>query len=287
MMKIKKIINVTLFLFLSFVIFLTGQTAAETIKVKREIKSFMNLGVYQPELSEDGVIKFYKVSRETYYPNEFERDAFFEGDLTKPGAPGDIFLTQQAPFPDYPGVYELITFYFGGHAAYFGEDNAIYETFGFPVGDESLLDVIINGGRESFAQIETDNYWLDPDYRSVDGYAYNKFGTFYRKEWIGVRVKGVTEEEISQVTTFMDNLIDIKAQYNHLFIFNTKNRYYCTDMMSRAYGTITNSNGESKYNLNQDGVVTTVNDIILSSDTYISYYVKTDKNNVRHVYYIG
>lgn len=287
MKKLKRIILFSLLLFLGFLTFLTGQTFAETLKINAEIKDFMNKGVYQPHLGEEGIIQFYKVSRETYYENEFEREPFFEGDLTKPGAKGDILVTRQAPLPTYPGIYEFVSFYFGGHAAYIGENNNIYETFGFPNYDETLLDVIINGGDSTYVQIESSNYWLDPNFRDENSSDYLKFGNYYRKEWIGLRVKGVTNDEIDQVTGYMDELVRKEAQYNHLFIFNTKNKYYCTDMMSRAYATITNSNGESKYNLNKDGVVTTVNDLILSSDTYISYYVRTDKNNVKHVYYIG
>lgn len=287
MKKIRKIISFVLIFFLGFLIFLTGQTVAETVIINREIRKFVQKGVYQPEISNEDTIKFYKVSRETYYPEEFEREPFFNGNLLKLGAEGDIFLTRQAPLPTYPGIYEAVSFYFGGHAAYFGKDNDMYETFGFPSADETLFSVIINGGSNTFVQVETSNYWLDPDYRNEDDESYRKFGTYYRKEWIGLRVKGITKEEISQVTDFMDTLADKKSQYNHLFIFNTKNKYYCTDMMSRALSTITDSNGESKYNLNKDGVATTVNDLILSSDTYISYYVKTDKNNVKHVYYVG
>lgn len=287
MRKLKRIIKISLVLFLGFLVFLTGQTFAETAKINKEIKTFMDKGVYQPHLSEEGTIKFYKVSRETYYPNELKREPFFNGDLTKPGASGDILVTRQSPIPTYPGFYEFVSFYFGGHAAYIGENNNIYETFGFPNYDETLLDVIINGGDSTFVQVEHSNYWLDPNYRDDNSPDYIKFGNYYRKEWIGLRVKGVTDDEISQVTSYMDELVEKEAQYNHLYIFNTKNKYYCTDMMSRAYATITNSNGDSKYNLNKDGVVTTVNDLILSSDTYISYYVKTDKSNVKHVYYIG
>lgn len=287
MRRVRRIITNLLYLFISFLIFLTGQTVAETIKIKANIRKFTSLGVYQPDIRGDGKIRYYKVSRETWHPKEFERDPFFNDDPSLPGAEGDIFVTRQAPLASYPGVFEFVSFYFGGHAAYFGENNDIYETFGFYGSDETLFGVIKDGGENTYVQIEDSNYWLDPNYRHEGTPSYDRFGTYYRKEWIGLRVKGVTKGEVKQVTSFMNVLVDNKAQYNHLFIFNTKDRYYCTDMMSRAYATITNSNGESKYNLNNDGVATTVNDLILSKDTYISYYVTTDKDNVKHVYYIG
>ncbi len=287
MRRLKKVIKFALIVFAGFLMFLTGQTVAETIKINYEIKKFKKKSEYEKEINIDGAtIKFYKVSRETYYPNELARDPFFDNDPLKPGAEGDIFVTRQAPIPEYPGFYEFVSFYFGGHAVYFGKNNDMYETFGFLTEGETLIGAIINGGETTYVQIEEDNYWLDSKYRREHEAAYYKFGSYYRSEWIGVRIKGIIIEEIEQMTAFMDILVEKEAQYNHLYIFNTKDRYYCTDMMSRGLGTITNSNGESKYNLNRDGIVTTVNDLILSGQAYISFYAYLDKNNVMHVYYI-
>jgi|LSQX01.3.fsa_nt_gb hypothetical protein len=280
----KRIIKKVLILFLGFLIFLTGQTAAETVKVKREIKSFMKKGVLQEDISTEE-IKYYKVSRETYYPDEYYRDAFYDGDLQKAGAEGDLFVTRQAPIPDVPLVYDFVSFYFGGHAAYVGKDNILYDINGFPSGDETWLKVIFKGGVNTHIS-STSNNWLNPNYRQPGEPSYKTFGSYYRKEWIGLRIKGINQEEIDQVSEFMVHLAEIEAQYNYAFIFFTKNKYYCTDMMSRAFATIINNDGKPKYNLNRDGVAVTVNDLILSKDTYISYYVWTDKNNVKHIYYI-
>lgn len=285
MKKIKKIIKIAFFLFIGFLIFLTGQTVAETIKVEREIKKFMKKGVYQEHISAEGIIEYYKVSRETYHPDELIRTPFYNGNLETPGDEGDLFVTRQAPLPDMPGFYEFVSFYFGGHAGYVDDKNSIYETYGFYGPDENLIDVIINGGEDTYVDT-SDNYWLDPNYRNEDHPYYNKFGSYYRKEWIGLRIKGIQEEEIKQVTQYMKHLAEIKAQYNHLYVLFTKNKYYCTDMMSRGFASIKDSEGDKKYNLNLDGVATTVNDLILSKDTYISYYVMTTKDNVKKVYYI-
>ncbi len=264
--------------------FAVGQTTAETIAVEIEIKNFVKKGILQTDISNDE-IKYYKVSRETYYPNEFVREPFYNDNLETPGSEGDIFVTRQAPFPTMPGIYEFISFFFGGHAAYIGEDNVVYETIGFP-DDVSLIHAMFYGSKNTIVTKEN-NYWLDPHFHLEDDPSYKRFGSYYRREWIGIRVKGVTKEEIEQVNDFMEHLALIKAQYNFFFVFHTKNRYYCTDMMSRAYATITNSDGKQKYNLNRDGIAVSVNDLILSKDTYVSYYVRTDAKNVKHVYYVG
>lgn len=280
----KRILKLIVILFVGFLVFLTGQTLREHIMIKQEIKKFTKQGVLQEDISTD-LIKYYKVSRETYYPDELMRDPFYNGDLESPGAEGDIFVTQQAPYPTLPGLYEFVTFYFGGHAAYIGADNIIYDIAGYPEVGETFLGVFFKGGKSTIVS-DSYNYWLDPDFHRPDEGNYRHFGSYYRKEFFGFRVKGVTEEDINHTSAYMQHLVDIKAQYNFQYIINRKNRYYCTDMMERAYASITKSDGKPKYNLNNDGVAVTVNDLILSKDTYLSFYVKTDKDNVKHIYYI-
>ncbi|MDD2575023.1 MAG: hypothetical protein PHD47_00985 [Acholeplasmataceae bacterium] len=281
---IKKGAKTFLILFVGFLLFLTGQTAAEWVKVQQEIKTFTSRGVLREDISTE-TIKYYQVSRETYYPDEFERSPFYNNDLRYPGAEGDILVTRQSPFANKPGIYDFVTFYFGGHAAYVGEENILFETSGILSPGDSIFKTIFQGSDSTVASMAS-NYWLNPNFRNVNDPTYNAFGSYYRKEFIGLRVKEVTSEEITEVNEFMNHVVDIEAQYNFFFVFNTQNRYYCTDLISRGFGTITNSNGNQKYNLNSDLVATTVNDLILSDDTYISFYVRTDKNNVKHIYFI-
>lgn len=283
----KRILRITTVLIAGFFIFLFGQTLGEHIAIQREIGQFVRKGVLD-EVNSTDTIKYYKVSRETYYPDELIRDPFFNNNYLKPGAAGDIFVTQQSPLVGYPGVHEFITFFFGGHAAVLDEQNRIYETIGIPDSDENLLDVIINGGRSTHVMGNITNYWLNPIYRDTDDLdpSYRAFGNYYRNEWIGLRINGVTQTDIDLALEYLEDKAQKESQYNFLFVLFTRNKYYCTDMVSRAYESIQADNGKQKYNLNRDVIAVTVNDLVLSKDTYISYYVTT-KNNVKHVYYIG
>jgi hypothetical protein len=282
----KRMMKIILVSVAGFFIFLFGQTIGEHIAIQREIHQFVQRGVLD-EVNSTDTIKYYKVSRETYYPNELIRSPFYNNDLTKPGAAGDIFVTQQSPLVGYPGIHEFVTFFFGGHAAVIDSNNKIYETIGIPDSDEKLLDVMINGGRNTHVVGDVFNYWLDADYRDTNETdpSYLAFGNWYRNEWIGLRVKGVTQDDIDQAMAFLEDKAEKESQYNFLFVLFTRNKYYCTDMVSRAYESI-QVNGKQKYNLNRDLIAVTVNDLILSKNTYISYFVTT-KNNVKHVYYIG
>lgn len=283
----KRILKLLLYLVIGFFVFLTGQTIGEHIAIDREIAAFKKKGVLQESISTDSV-KYYKVSRETYYPNELEKTPFFEGDLTQPGSAGDIFVTQQSPLVGMAGVHQFVSFFFGGHAAMLDDNNRLYETIGIPNDDEKLVDVILNGGDSTHVVGGVYNYWLDPEHRRVSETdpSYQAYGTYYRKEWIGLRIKGVTQTQIDQTLDFLSDLEENEAQYNFLFVLNTKNKYYCTDLVSRAYESLKTEEGKQIYKFNQDGVAVTVNDLVLSKNTYISYYVTT-KNNIKYVYYIA
>lgn len=279
--------KLVLYLIIGFFVFLTGQTMGEHVAINREIEAFKKKGVFQESISTD-TVKYYKVSRETYYPNEIVRDPFFLGDLNRPGSSGDIFVTQQSPLVGYAGIHQFVSFFFGGHAAMLDENNKIFETVGIPDDDERLLDVMINGGRNTHVVGGVYNYWLDNDYRSVSETdpSYVAYGTYYRNEWIGLRVKGATNDDIVGALDYLKDLEEKEAQYNFWFVLNTKNKYYCTDLVSRAYESLRTDEGDQKYKFNRDGIAVTVNDLVLSKNTYISYYVTT-KNNIKYVYYIA
>ena len=70
-----------------------------------------------------------------------------------------------------------------------------------------------------------------------------------------------------------------RGRINYSFIFDTKNKSYCTDLVGKAYSEI-------GVNLNKDKLTTSVYDLLISSDTYISYYYCKDGNGVKHIYYL-
>lgn len=98
--------------------------------------------------------------------------------------------------------------------------------------------------------------------------------------FIGLRVKGINDELAKQIDEYcVDKL---SYPYNYTFIFNRKNSYYCTDLISRAYK-------EAKININYDYFATTGNDVFLSENTYMIFYrevvIKDGKNHF-NIYYL-
>ncbi|NLK12122.1 MAG: hypothetical protein GX312_00825, partial [Candidatus Phytoplasma sp.] len=115
--------------------------------------------------------------------------------------------------------------------------------------------------------------------------AYPYYGSFYRDSFIGLRVKNITKEEKQLAINEAKRLEEINTMYNYLFFLDTKNKYYCTDFISRIYQSINyQRNDKEKLSLNDDGFITSVNDLILSKDTYIFFYKETIGNH-EHIYY--
>ena len=94
---------------------------------------------------------------------------------------------------------------------------------------------------------------------------------------IGLRVD-MTEEEYEMVTSVIMSYLD--DPYNSTFFFNTTNAKYCSDLISSGFSYIGR-------NLNRDSSTTSIYDLIVSPETYISYYHYFDGNGVKHVYYLG
>src|SRR5690606_1595742 len=96
------------------------------------------------------------------------------------------------------------------------------------------------------------------------------------------------QDDIDQAVGYVEDKVD-RGLYNYLFIFDTEYKFYCTDLVTRAYSSVTSVNGES-YNLDKDGFIPSDYDILLSDDVYITIYKETifdeDGSFTIHVYYL-
>jgi hypothetical protein len=102
-----------------------------------------------------------------------------------------------------------------------------------------------------------------------------------------LRVKDITNDQIDQAVSYAADKAD-KALYNFLFFLDLKYKFYCTDLVSRAYqDALIPIEKQRDYSraLNDDGFITSVNDLVLSKYTYITAYVEII-DNITHIYYL-
>lgn len=293
-----RILNTILIVIMGGIIYSFGVALYENIQVKIDIEAFKARATTEIEETieyKPGVFQtriYHIVPRETYDELADTRSVFYDNTMKYLGQTGDIFMTQESPFPNVPIFHQFMTSYFGGHAAFKAENNTFYEATGMTNSFDEVITAIkqpneLNSELGIEANQTGDNWWLNPNYRDDSNPDYDAYGSYYREKFIGVRVKGITDEQLSGLVDFGESIED-KAAYNYLFFLDMTNKYYCTDMVSRAYQSVMfDEDQQSNYSkaLNDDGFITSVNDMILSNDTYIIFYVEIidDVVNIYHL----
>ncbi|MDI6452201.1 YiiX/YebB-like N1pC/P60 family cysteine hydrolase [Peloplasma aerotolerans] len=293
-----RVLKLILILIVAGMIYSLGVAVSENIRSNRAIEAFKSRAVFEYEEEFEYVSnifqtrRYYKVSRETSYELEDTRSVFYDESRKYLGQKGDIFMTDKSPFPGIPVVHQFITFYFGGHAAINNGDNRFVEAVGFPDEDETVWDFIKHPGDQphdysATVNLTRSNYWLNPMYRNESDPDYQYYGSTYRREFIGLRVKGVTQTQLDDAVDYATDKVD-KNLYNFLYFLDMSYKYYCTDLVSRAYQhALVDEKDQRNYSraLNDDGFITSVNDIILSRETYIAFYVEI-RDDIVHIYYL-
>ena len=297
--RILKILKVTLILLISGAIYSLGVAISENIQVNKAINDFKARanGIYTEQtLTLNGVEqirRYYEVSRETSYELADSRSVFQDPSHIYLGQKGDIFVSQDSPFPSVPVIHQFISYYFGGHAAIHNGEGKFIEAVGFPDDDESLWDIMTHPGNEphdysTVMGVSSTNYWLNPAYRNESDPSYPYFGPNYRKDFVGLRVKDITSEQIDGAVQYAQNTVGVSL-YNFWFFLDMEYKYYCTDLVSRAYQDVmVDPDDQRLYSkaMNDDGFITSVNDMILSDDTYITFYVEI-KDGITHIYHLA
>ena len=240
----------------SILIFITiGALSTATVKNIQKIllvNEFKDLGVLQEDISTDNV-KYYKIDAPDENPS-----FTYSGGTIIPGYEGDILVSTEAHLVG-PMIDGLITFFAGGHAAICTNDYSDYE---IKLNDRTSIESTGLNEGENPATIFQRSYWAsEQNYHEV----------------IGLRVK-MTQSERREVISNAAALLG--DPYNFSFLFDTVNKSYCSDLVAKAYATI-------GVDLNKDDFTTSIYDLIVSSDTYISYYHYFDSEGVKHIYYFG
>jgi len=276
-----------------------GVALAENIKADQTIEDFKSRanGVYtEVSINYNGTSqtrRYYEVSRETSYEQADTRSVFYDDSHMYLGQKGDIFVAQASPFPNIPVFHQFMSFYFGGHASINNGQNRFIEATGFPGDGETVLDIILQPGNVpndhgTKVNLTGSNYWLNPKFRLESDPDYPYYGSYYRPDFVGLRVKNITSEQIDGAVEFANDQVDW-ALYNFTFFLDMKYKFYCTDLVSRAYQSVMVPVEEQRnYSraLNDDRFITSVNDLILSDETYISFYVEIE-NNIVNIYYLA
>lgn len=249
----KKIIKIVLICIETAVLFVVvgALTTAITKTVYSDIliEQFKKNAILD-ETESTTMVKIYKI------PSEEERACTqHNGTEYYPGNEGDILITLQSEL-EIPFIHDFVSFFAGGHAA--------------------LVLGNYKDAEDSVTEMNTvESSGLNDDLNLADTSS-KVYWTQYKHPVIGLRVKMTETERKTVITRGMSLVGD---PYNYSFLFDTNNTAYCSDLVGKAFASI-------GVNLNKDGFTTSIYDLLVSSETYITYYQYTDNQGVKHIYYL-
>ena len=255
---IKTFFFILLIAVLSGTVFFTFSAVYENNQIEKLVSEFISDGE-RLGFSKTYNAWFYKVKKDYKditpsftYVEEKDRPYFFKDYPYVCGSTGDILTSLHSPL-DSKILRDFVEFYFGGHAAIVNGYNVI-ETTG--LNEDMSTNVVIRG----------DNDWL---------YPYNT----KRAEFIALKVKNASETD--RIKAYENAESKLGEPYNYSFIFNTKKSHYCTDLVSKSYYQVS-----EEYDLNEDEIAVTVQDLIVSSNTYIFLYKNQNLDGTYNIYYL-
>jgi hypothetical protein len=286
----KRILKLIFFIIIFFIAYSFGVAVFEDARVNTHINEFRARASSEPVLTQvvNGMeFRYFSIPRREDEKHD-RRSVFSDDNRLRPGVRGDIIASRESPFPQIPIIHQFVSFYFGGHASLIIGDNELIEATGMGVTFTEMIQMIFHRGfdrDERFPQnIVTDvNYWLTRPRPSSDPAA-SHYNYAFRNEVIGLRVRYATDETFNQAIDYAIDKMNNRALYNFLFFLSTRYKYYCTDLISRAFAHAYNEHGR-RVNLNFDGFITSVSDIVLARDTFMTIYSNIF-NGVRHIYFL-
>lgn len=242
--------NITIIIFVFVIIILTFVCTNEVCDVitNSKISSFVNRGTLEKT---ENNIEYYKVSKKYDYEDTTSRIIDEASDNI--GTTGDIYIISTDWGDSFITKYICENLRVG-HAGIVYDKLATYtyEVVGNRKKSENIVNEYVN------------------DWKDVHNY----------KELIILRVKGIDNNDRDKIKNHLDEIKGSK--YNYFPFIHLKNRYYCTDLVTRTYKDALNININEFF-------ISTGSSMINNDNTYIVYYKKEiKKGDIKaRIYYLG
>lgn len=246
--KIRKAFFITIIILLVIVIVLMTMVETSSYKARYEINEFIKRGEL---VFEDNNTRYYKVTKKYDYEDasnviEAYSDLYI-------GTTGDIYLT----CTDWGS--SVITSYICKRL-YVGHGGIVSKTDG-----SMLYEIVGNSTKSENIVKEYDNDWYSLKHFSVE---------------LVLRVKNVDSTKQDALVAYLKDIDG--SYYNPIYFMHPKDKYYCTDLLTRAYSSSIGVNISKS-------MITTGASMIQNDNTYLIYYKKeiNDGNFKYEVYFLG
>ena len=257
-------ITIMFIFFICFGIFLTNGFI-EKKPVKSILDNFKNRGVFVETIGiHSQKVNVYKINVKYDYEKEGYNQVFKYKNVTEYyiGSKTDIILTNRNPLRNSAsaivsdlGLFFSSNFFIGHATMNITDDGSKYiESVGNDTG--------------FFGVRESENTWIKTEVRYGND----------AQMIVGLRLKYVSEDTKDKI---IDELkTKIGCEYNTNVLIRKKNKYYCTDLLSRVL---------NKYNINidYDKMYPTGNDFIISENTFVVFICERIVEGEFNIYYLS
>ena len=245
------------------IIFLANGIIEKSV-VRSEIDSFKERGTYDKTINIQGQkVDMYKVS--PLYDYEDAETFVFDDSLTSLyyiGSKTDIILTNRNPLRMYQTaiIRDIADIcarnFFIGHA-----------TMNLTDDGSEVIECVGNDVENNGVRI-VEQVWVYTEVRNGND----------AQTILGLRLKNIDKQTKDRIC---ENLRELEGkEYNYLLPFYSKNKYYCTDLISRVLK-------KENININYDHFYTTGNDMIISNNTYLIFLCERIEEGYFKIYYLS
>lgn len=258
------IITMLFIFFICFGVFLTNGFI-EKKPVRSILDTFKQRGEYVETVGiHSQKVNIYKVHTKYKYEKDNFKEVFNykDGKEHYIGSKTDIILSNRNPLRNHgtalvadAGLFFSSNFFIGHATININDDGSKYiESVGNDAG--------FYGVRES------DNTWIETEVRYGND----------AQTIVGLRLKNVSEEKKDDIVGELKEKIG--CEYNANILIKRKNKYYCTDLISRCL---------NKYNINidYDRMYPTGNDFIVSENTFVIFICERIVEGEFNIYYLS
>ena len=227
------------------------------------LNEFKERGTYVKTIDIQGqTVDIYYVYPKYDY-EDAESFVFDDSELSKHyiGSSTDIILTTRNPLRRYGTAIVRDIADIGAHYFFIGHATINVTDDGSEM-IESVGNAIDGNGVR-----KVENTWI---------YTEVRYGNDAQKI-LGLRIKNLDNDQKERICTYVTDLIG--KEYNYLLPLYVKNKYYCTDLISRTLI-------KEKININYDYFYTTGNDIIISDETYPIFLCERIEEGHFEIYYL-
>ncbi len=258
-----KAFNIIILSLLTILVLFLANGYMEMNAVNVKFNEFKNRATLVDTIKINGQTVRLHIVHKEYDFESTENFIFDPYDITKKyylGSIGDIVVTNRNPMRNHESaiVRDVAGYFSNSFFVGHGTCNLDYD-------GKRMIESVFSDDYDGV--VESVNDWINSEVRHSND----------AQMFVGLRAKRLNKEKANELVSELKKCIG--CAYNPIFLIRAKDKYYCTDLISRCYERI-------GININYDGFFPTGYDFILSDELYLIFICERI-DDYFNIYYLG